>query len=120
MSNQQTNVPSEPPPAYDSILDQRRPQDEAPAGGNAAGGASTTSAGGAAAAAAAPATTSSNNGSSNAQSAGVDANGNRRPRRGDSAHEELDVEEEDRPLPPGWVIQYSEEHDREFSHLIID
>lgn len=120
MSNQQSNIPNEPPPSYDSILDQRRPQDTAP---NVAGasGAATTSAGAGATSSSSIPNNNSNTAStanSNSQSTGVDANGNRRPRRGDSAHEELDVEEEDRPLPPGWVVQYSEEHDRELHALL--
>lgn len=109
MSNQQNDLPSEPPPSYDSILDQRRPVD-APAQGqgqaSAGGGAATTSA---ASAIGGGASSSTNN----AQSTGVDTQGNRVPKRHDSAHEELDVEEEDRPLPPGWVVQFSEKDDRE-------
>lgn len=111
MSNQQTNVPSEPPPSYDSILNQSRPQDVRPGGGVATTSAPTGSAG----ASSSTGTGQSSTNNNAAQSTGVDNDGNRKtPRRGDSAHEELDVEEEDRPLPPGWVVQFSEKDDREF------
>jgi len=98
MAQQRVDDPSDPPPAYDSVI---RPTNNA-SGGQAQSQAPTTSA--------AP---SERPGASTSQSTGVNAQGERRPRRGNSATEELDLEQEDRPLPPGWVPQYSEEHDSE-------
>lgn len=97
MAQQRVDDPSDPPPAYDSVV---RPSNAS--GGQAPASAATTSA--------APSERPS---ASTSQSTGVDAQGERRPRRGNSATEELDLEQEDRPLPPGWVPQYSEEHDSE-------
>jgi hypothetical protein len=103
MSQQRLDDPSDPPPAYDSVIrpnasNNRPAQAQVPA--QAQPVAATTSA-----------STSAN---PTSQSSGVNAQGQRKPRRGNSATEELDLEEEDRPLPPGWVPQYSEEHDSEW------
>lgn len=121
MSNQQ--VPNEPPPSYDYVLDQRRPHDTAPASSGQSGNAGTTSApnnGGASTSTstsvsnnAGPSTsTSTQQGAGSNATSGQNTGDKRKPKRGNSAHEELDVEEEDRPLPPGWVVQFSEKDDR--------
>lgn len=128
MSNQQ--VPNEPPPSYDYVLDQRRPHDTAPASSGQSGNAGTTSApntGGASTSTSTSASASASNnagpstssstqqGTGSNAASGQNTGDKRKPKRGNSAHEELDVEEEDRPLPPGWVVQFSEKDDRGFN-----
>jgi len=80
-------TPSDAPPAYDKVV------------GNAP---SSSSASGNAAGAAGPA----------ASSTSTSTGAGHTPHRQSSLNEERDIEQEDRPLPPGWIPQFSEEHER--------
>lgn len=108
MSGQE--YPSEPPPAYSASGPNTNTAANTAAGSNGPSGG-----GGAAASNNASSATSGGAGHATSQSTGATAaDGQRRPRRGNSLTEEQDIEQEDRPLPPGWVPQYHEESDHFF------
>lgn len=80
------NEPAGPPPAYESAIGQAQPQQQQAQGQ----------------AAQQPSAASTSTGAGH------------QPHRHNSSSEEVDIEQEDRPLPPGWVPQYDEQHDRFF------
>lgn len=96
---------TDPPPSYEAARTEGSQPQSTDYAGNSAGGQAASSS------TAAPAESSSGNNSNRIPQ--------RDPQRHNSSSEELDLEQEDRPLPPGWVPQYSEEHDRE-SRRILD
>lgn len=100
---------SEPPPAYEKVASTAGPASAAV--GPSAGGSTSSPASSSAAANAGQSTGGAGTSNTN-QSAAVNEQGQRNPRRHNSYEEEVDIEDETRPLPPGWVPQYSDQHDR--------